>query len=300
MVKFTTIPAIMLAVFLAAAAVATSDAAAKPFQWIRIGDIDGFGFSPTRGLVRPVLGVGPGPADTNDNGRLEPDEFLPDLNADGGVWYRGDDNFDNRSDAERANRGHACQGCRAIGGATSGSRWTDLALSTTATASDWPDLNGPAMPNSAAFIFDFVVARGDITPGVAIFFNLVFGDYDIDPAVILVRFANAAPRVLRIPNQQIRGLDGLIQVRTANLTFDEVFSANDEGDWHGRVIVVFDAPADPFTAFDYVELSLAAEVAAASWRSSTWQALEQYPISWNQFGRQRGGAIAAAVSPYRG
>ncbi len=240
-----------------------SPVAAEPFQWIRIGDIDGFGFSPTRGLARPVLGVGPGPADTNDNGTLEPEEYLPDLNADGGVWYRGEDNFDNRSSAERADTGHACHGCLAVGSATAGSRWTDLALSPTATAGDWPDLNGPAMPNSAAFVFDFTVARGDITPGGAIFFNLVFGDYDIDPAVVLVRFANAPARVLRIPNQQIRGVDGLIQVRTASLTFNEVFSANADGNWHGRAIVIFDAPADPFTAFDYVELSLAAEVAAA-------------------------------------
>jgi len=263
MVKLTAIPAMVLVAFLAAPVLAPSSAAAEPFQWMRIGDIDGFGFSPTRGLVRPVLGVGPGPADTNDNGRLEPEEFLPDLNADGGVWFRGDDNFDNRSDAEHTDKGHACQGCLAIGEATGGSRWTDLALSPTATASDWPDLNGPAMPNSAAFVFDFTVARGDITPGGSIFFNLVFGDYDVDPAVVSVRFANAAPRVLRIPNQQIRGLDGLIQVRTANLKFDEVFTAGDDGNWHGRAIVVFDAPADPFTAFDYVELSLAAEVAAA-------------------------------------
>lgn len=262
MAKFKDLPAVFLAFWLAMTVFAPAQAAAEPFQWMRIGDIDGFGFTPTRGLVRPVQGVGPGPADTNDNGTLEPDEFLPDLNADGGVWFRGDDNFDNRSAGERANTGHACQGCRDIGEATGGSRWTDLALSPTATASDWPDINGPAMPNSAAFVFDFTVARGDITPGGTIFFNLVFGDYDIDPAVVRVRFANAAPRILRIPNQQIRGLDGLIQVRTANLRFDEVFSAADNGDWHGRAIVIFDAPADPFTAFDYVELSLAAEVAA--------------------------------------
>jgi hypothetical protein len=51
-------------------------------------------------------------------------------------------------------------------------------------------------------------------------------------------------------------------VRTASLKFDEVFTADSEGNWHGRAIVVFDAPSDPFTAFDYVELSLAAEVAA--------------------------------------
>ncbi len=260
MEKLAAVFAMVLAFSLAAFA---PSPAAEPFQWIRIGDVDGFGFSPTRGLARPVLGVGPGPADTNDNGTLEPDEYLPDLNADGGVWYRGDDNFDNRSQRERADTGHACLGCLTVGAATAGSRWTDLALSPTATGDDWPDLNGPAMPNSAAFVFDFTVARSDITPGGAIFFNLVFGDYDIDPAVVLVRFAKASPRVLRIPNQQVRGVDGLIQVRTASLTFDEVFTANDEGNWHGRAIVVFDAPADPFTAFDYVELSLAAEVAAA-------------------------------------
>lgn len=265
MAKFATIPVLVITLFLAAGIIA-APAIAEPFQWMRIGDIDGFGFSPTRGLVRPVLGVGPGPADTNDNGKLEPEEFLPDLNADGGVWFRGDDNFDNRSNAERSDTGHACLGCQRVGDATAGSRWTDLALSPTATAGDWPDLNGPAMPNSAAFVFDFTVARGDITPGGAIFFNLVFGDYDIDPAVVRLRFANAAPRILRIPNQQIRGLDGLIQVRTANLRFDEVFTADDDGNWHGRALVVFDAPADPFTAFDYVELSLAAEVAALEGR----------------------------------
>ena len=87
---------------------------AEPFQWVRIGDVDGFGFNPTRGLVRPIQGVGPGPADTNDNNRLEPDEYLPDLNADGGVWYRGDDNFDNRSAEERADNGHRCQGCLSV------------------------------------------------------------------------------------------------------------------------------------------------------------------------------------------
>ncbi len=263
MATFRSIFGVVLGAFLTTAQLVPSNAAAEPFQWIRIGDIDGFGFTPTRGLVRPVQGIGPGPADTNDNGRLEPEEFLPDLNADGGVWFRGDDNFDNRSAAESNDTGHECRGCLAVGAATGGSRWTDLALSPTATADNWPDINGPAMPNSAAFVFDFTVARGDITPGGKIFFNLVFGDYDIDPAVVRVRFTNAPPRILRIPNQQIRGLDGLIQVRTASLDFNEIFTADSDGNWHGRAIVIFDAPADPFTAFDYVELSLAAEVASA-------------------------------------
>jgi len=60
---------------------------AEPFQSIRIGDADGFGFARTSTLARPVLGVGPGPADTNANGILEPEEFLPDLNRVFGIIF---------------------------------------------------------------------------------------------------------------------------------------------------------------------------------------------------------------------
>ena len=71
-----------------------------------------------------------------------------------------------------------------------------------------------------------------------------------------MRFKQAEPRILRIANQRFRNVDGLIQARTAKLKFNEVFTADAAGDWHGFVTVVFDAPIDPFTAFDYVELSL--------------------------------------------
>ena len=64
-------------------------AQAESFQSIRIGDADGFGFTSTAVLARPIQGVGPGPADSNGNGVLEPDEFLPDLNRDGGSGMRG-------------------------------------------------------------------------------------------------------------------------------------------------------------------------------------------------------------------
>jgi len=40
------------------------------------------------------------------------------------------------------------------------------------------------------------------------------------------------------------------------LEFNEVFTKNDAGGWDGFVRVVFVAPNDPYTAFDYVELSL--------------------------------------------
>lgn len=237
-------------------------AQAQSFEWVRIGDADGFGFTETGSLGRPIQGVGPGPADTNANGILEPDEYLPDLNRDGGVWYRGEDNFDNRSDAERTDEGHACQGCLAIGAKTRGSNWTDLSLSPTAPDDDWPDLNGPATPNSAAFVFDFTVHADAIVRGTEMFFNLVFGDYDIDPAVVFVRFKNAPARVLHIPNQRFRNVDGLIQARTSRLPFNDVFTRDADGNWHGFLTVIFDAPIDPFTAFDYVELSLDSGVSA--------------------------------------
>lgn len=248
--------------FAAVLLLAGETAQAQSFEWVRIGDADGFGFTQTQLLRRPIQGVGPGPADTNANGMLEPDEYLPDLNRDGGVWYRGEDNFDNRSDAERTDAGHACQGCLEMGAKTRGSNWTDLSLSPTAPADDWPDLNGPATPNSAAFVFDFTVHADAIIQGTQMFFNLVFGDYDIDPAVVFVRFKSAPARVLRIPNQRFRNVDGLIQARTAQMPFNDVFTRDADGNWHGFLTVIFDAPIDPFTAFDYVELSLDAGVSA--------------------------------------
>ncbi|MDP6345802.1 MAG: hypothetical protein QF491_19860, partial [Alphaproteobacteria bacterium] len=72
-----------------------TQAGAAPFDLIRIGDRDGFGFSPTAGLVA-ASGVA---ADTNANNLLEQTEFLPDLNTDGAVMPSSGDDFDNRSAA---------------------------------------------------------------------------------------------------------------------------------------------------------------------------------------------------------
>ena len=231
-----------------------SDQPGQAFKRIRIGDPDGFGFASTKGLLRPLRGLGPGPADTDGDGVLERNEFLPDLDGDGGVWWRSDDNFDNRSDREIADKGHRCVGCSAVGAKTRGSNWTDLALSRSSLAKHWPDADGPETPNNATFVFDFTIARGRIAPGAQIFFNMVFADYDVDPALISVRFAKAPPRVLSVAHQG--DLDGLIQARSAILRFGEVFTRGPNGDWHGYVVVVFDAPYEPYTAFDYVELSL--------------------------------------------
>jgi hypothetical protein len=189
--------------------------AAERFQRIRIGDADGFGFTDTKPLMRPVMGVGPGPADVNGNGMLEPGKFIPDLNGDGRAWVFGEDNWDNRSDDELADRNHGCTGCRSVGSATKGSNWTDFSVSESFADRPWPDEGGPATPNNAVFIFDFTVARDAITPGSQIFFNLVFADVEVDPAALQVAFAHAEARLLNIPNQRDFDRDGWIQAKTA-------------------------------------------------------------------------------------
>lgn len=234
--------------------------AQSAFDHIRIGDVDGFGFRDTAGMVRPFGAIGPGPADTNGNGRLERGEFLPDLDRGGSLWWGGEDEFDNREPSEIANRNHRCVGCRTIGGATRGSDWTDIALSTASDATPWPDADGPATPNNATFVFDFTVGQNAIAPGARIFFNILFGDYDVYPAQIRVTFSDGPEQVLQIPNRREEGLDGVIQAKTAFFAFNRVFTKRADGDWQGYVKIVFDAPEEPWTAFDYVELSLRAEV----------------------------------------
>ena len=240
---------------LAALMIFAGSVEAEPFRYIRIGDQDGFGFRKTKGLMRGGRYTNTrGAADVNGDGILRQNEFMPDLNGDGLVAWFSEDNFDNRFPGESVDRAHGCKGCLKINPTTSGSIWTDLSLSASSPNFNWPDKNGPLPPNNAIFLFDFVVKFGDIPAGASIFFNLVFGDYDVDPAIIHLTFANAPPRTLALQNQGV--LDGLIQARSSVLNFDEVFTKDPDGNWHGLVHIEFDAPLDPYTAFDFVELSL--------------------------------------------
>ena len=235
---------------------------AEPFEFIRIGDADGFGFARTAELVRASPPPHDVPADSDGDGVLGEGEFLPDLNQDGGVAWVSEDNFDNRSEEETADRAHQCVGCLAVGERTTGSNWTDLSLSASAPDVDWPDRDGPNPPNNAVFVFDFKVSGDDIIPGTRIFFNLVFGGYDIDPALVGVQFRSGQPRALALANQG--PLDGLIQGRSTVLEFDDVFEPDGQGNWDGLLLVIFLAPADPYTAFDYVELSVFGLVTASA------------------------------------
>ena len=234
----------------------STEVVAQPFEKITIGDADGFGFTNVKGLIRPARGLEFSPADVNGNGKLEPKEFIPDLNGDGAVWYAGSDNFDNRSLSELLNKGHSCRGCLRVESGTGGSNWTDLSLSTTSPNISWPDENGPELPNNAEFTFDFVVKNESIAKGAQIFFNLVYGDYDVDPAAIKVKFFSGKEKLLTLENSRYFGFDGLIEARTTFLQFEDVFTPTDDGNWRGFAHVIFEAPFEPWTSFDFVELSL--------------------------------------------
>ena len=239
--------AMAVAVFL----LATSSAQAGPFSLIRIGDVDGFGVS-TGGKVRATPAPHNVPADTNNNGLLEVGEFLPDLNSDGAVAFGNGDNFDNRSASEVADTLLSGDGFTDLG--SLGSKWTDISLSTTSTEPDFPDPNGPAVPNEPTFLFKFHVNGGDIDTSASLFFNVLFGDYDVIPADISLTFASAAARTLTLATQP-NAADGLIQAAFANLLFNEVFTADGSGGWNGFLQVDFNAPNEPYTAFDFTELS---------------------------------------------
>lgn len=239
----------------ASAVLASSTAFAGPFTFVRIGDKDGFGFGSTGGLVRATNPPNTTAADTNGNNLLEQTEFLPDLNKNGIVATGQGDDFDNRSAAEKGNTAPLGGDGFTDTGST-GSKWTDISLSTSFTGPDFPDVppgNGTPVPTEAEFIYDFDVFKADIVAGADLFFNVVFGDYDVSPANITLTFASAASRTLPLTLQS-NASDGLIQASSTFLNFNEVFT--DGGTvWNGYLKVKFVGPNEPYTAFDYTELS---------------------------------------------
>ena len=249
-------------------ALSSSIALAAPFTSIRIGDQDGFGFTNTVGLVAANGGA----ADTNGNGLLQQTEYLPSLNGNGTVATGSGDDFDNRTSLEIANT--AISGSGFTDSGTIGSKWTDISLSTSygnpnhdngdpdGILGAFPDSGGTGTPNEPIFNFRFDVAKTDIVFGSTIFFNLIFGDYDVTPADVEITTNNGSngpngTSTIALQTQQSQGAgnDGLIQAATAVLQFSDVFS--DGGSvWNGYLDVTFDANNEPYTAFDFVELSL--------------------------------------------
>lgn len=183
---------------------------------------------------------------------MQQTEFLPDLNFDGATQTR--DNFDNRSYAERKDTG-GTSGNGFTDQGSNGFKWTDIGLSTKYIGIEFPDPNGPARPNNPTFEFRFHVGAESIIESSAIYFNLVFGDYDVRPANVDLTFLSAPARSIELEVQN-RGNDGLIQAATSTLQFHEVFTLDEVSGWYGLVIASFDSPNEPYTSFDYAELAV--------------------------------------------
>ncbi len=247
---------------------------AVPFTEIRIGDVDGFGYGAAAGF----FAANGGAANIGAGGVLGAEalptigDFLPDLNGDGTVQISQGDDFDNRSAAEVGGTSLAGSGFIDMG--STGSQFTDISLSTSYDASSaannvfnantgtsgvggtFPMPPSGTLPNQPGFVFDFFVASADITAGTPVFFNMLFGDYDIVPANLLFTRADTTTFTAAVtPQNSAQGQDGLIQSAFATLAFTDLFSAA-LGGWDGRIGVDFVAPNEPYTAFDFVELSV--------------------------------------------
>jgi len=252
----------------------TLPAAAVPFTAIRIGDIDGFGYGNGSGFNA----ANGGPANVGAGGVLGAEsspvigDYLPDLNGNGTLQINSGDEFDNRSAAEIG--GASLGGSGYTNNATTGSQFTDISLSqsydgaqaanqvfnantgTYGAGGLFPTSPSATLPNQPGFVFDFSVASADIASGTPVFFNMLFGDYDIVPAEILFTRADGSTFTTAVtPQNSAAGQDGLIQSAFASLNFGDVFTAA-LGGWDGYLGVDFQAPNEPYTAFDFVELSV--------------------------------------------
>lgn len=279
----------------AALMLASGSALAAPFTAIRIGDIDGFGYTTDLPQLKAASGAA---ADTDGDNLIEKGEFLPDLpprastpdgppalgspgdgfvqvTANLGPGLFGFDDFDNRSAADASATNISGSGFVDTG--TTGSQYTDLSLSAsyglvrvyrspgsfiapgTPPPFPFPDAGGIGLPNEPVFSFRFNVAEGDIDPMQQVFFNLLLGDYDVQPAevrLVLNDGNGGAGDILTLPlTLQGGDEDGLVQGAFATLAFDDVFSADPMGGWNGFLDVRVLAPVEPYLAFDFVELS---------------------------------------------
>jgi hypothetical protein len=179
-----------------------------------IGDIDGFGFE----SPNTYQSAQDTPPDSDGDGRIEPGEFLPDLDNSGGVNISSDDEFDNRSAAEA--------------GASNGAQFTDISLQN-------DDFSPQA--DEAIFTFNFLVpSAGEPDYGIDHFINFIFGDFDVSPADIEV---DGATQGL---TQQEGDEDGLVQLAFANVPWSDMED--------GEVTIDLNAPNEPYLAVDYALL----------------------------------------------
>jgi hypothetical protein len=257
--------------------VSGNTASAAPFNYVQLGDNDGFGYTITsahyvKGLTGTVFNLirdaQGNLLDANGNQTLDYGEYMPDLDRAGTVASGGWDSFNFRTVAEAA-------GTSAYGSgytlntynskSTTGSQWTDISITTSYGTQTpganfntgnggFPDTGGVGLPNEALFRFVFTVNKGDIASGQTMYLNIKFGDYEVIPAKLNLTTATGS-LVANIPlATQAANQDGLIQLNhTAGLAFANVFT--DMGTyWQGYLQVQFDAPNEPYYAVDFIQL----------------------------------------------
>jgi len=242
-----------------------------PFKYIRIGDMDGNGFGDGTGYQ----GADGGPVNVDGTGILYGGDYLPSLNGTGSVATGSGDDYDNRDPSEQSDARFFSQGA-VIGTGMNGSDFTDISLADSYDGSNtaktvWnhntqtyggggekPGNENTTSPKQPRFIFDFAVEEGMVASGTDIYFNMVFGDYDVGDAIINVTFHNGSMISLPISKQnEVGGGDGLIQTAFSVLSFDNIFySKSANGYLVGFLQVDFVAASEPYTTFDFVELSV--------------------------------------------
>ena len=257
--------------------VCASAAMATPFTSVKIGDQDGFGFNALSPAdYATVIG---GAENGGDPNALGVGDQLPSLGGSPGVVTGSSDDFDNRLSEAYSISGGVLGGTSYVTG-MSGLEYTDISLSTSWNTSvantdiynantntngkggedglgtTFPDPGGPGTPNQPGFVFNFSVDSADIDSNNDIFFNMVFGDYDVSPASIKFTFGDASIQTLGVATQPAP-LDGLVQAAFVNLDFAKVFTLVGST-YEGYVEVDFIANSEPYTAFDFVELSTTA------------------------------------------
>jgi hypothetical protein len=292
---------------LALALLPVAAAGARADFLIRIGDIDGFGYG-TAPRFRAANG---GFANVDGSGVLTAGDFLPDINRNGILANGQGDEFDFRSADERAGTAVTVGNGVTNRPGTTGSAFTDISLARTydersaagrilvggnpldglvfGAGGAFPSPPSQELPNQPGFRFRFDAVAAAVDPNGLIFLNLIFGDYDVFPAEVRITGPTGTRAVAL--SLQGAGSDGLIQAATATLNFGDVFVRNGAG-WRGALDVDFVAPNEPYTAFDYVELSNISLVTAVPGPSGVLL-LGSGVACLAGFGRRRRSAAAA-------
>ncbi len=227
------------------------------FSAIRIGDIDGFGFSDGKNLTA----ANGKSVNIDGNGVLTTGDYLPDFNGDAKFSNRdGGDPFDNRSYAEADATFLTGDGYQDMG--STGSDYTDVFLGKAFTKlkSDrpFPDGDAKTLPNQPGFKFRFKVAKDKLPEGTPLFLNTMLGDYDVKPTQVILKTVNGKSITKELKVSEKGKTDGSIQASYVALKFNQVFRDGDAkgepGYWVGSFDVDFDAPKEPATSFDFAEI----------------------------------------------